>query len=53
MTINKSNLHGVKVYKSFNDFVKDLSQSLEKEHDKVHNEHKKQIRDAANKTKGP
>lgn len=52
--ITKSRLPGVKVFKSFKDFIKDLSQSLEKEHHLVHNEHKRQVKELSKKavTKG-
>lgn len=39
----KSKLPGVKAYKGFGDFIKDLSQNLEKEHTFVHNEHKRSM----------
>lgn len=40
---SKPNLHGIKTFKSFNDFIKDLSQKLEKEHTRVHNDHVKSM----------
>jgi hypothetical protein len=49
MTV-KSKLPGVKIYKSFEDFIKDISQSLEKEHNFVHSAHKRQVRDLTDKT---
>lgn len=45
----KSKLPGVKTYKSFGDFIKDISQSLEKDHNFVHNEHKKQLKELVKK----
>lgn len=48
MTV-KSKLPGVKIYKSFEDFVKDLSQSLEKDHNFVHSEHKRQLKELVKK----
>jgi hypothetical protein len=38
--ITKTGLPGVKIYKSFRDFIKDLSSSLEKEHALVHKSNK-------------
>ena len=39
--IKKIALPGTTIYKSFGDFVKELSHSLEKEHFITHNAHKK------------
>jgi len=48
--ITKSKLPGVKIYKGFESFIKDLSQSLEKEHALVHNDYKRQLKDLVKKT---
>lgn len=49
----KKDMHGIKVYKSFKSYLKELSSSLEKEHTTIHNEHVRKIREAAkNVTKG-
>lgn len=41
--VTKPKLPGVRIFKGFGDFIKDLSQNLEKEHTFVHNEHKRSM----------
>jgi hypothetical protein len=47
--ISKSKLRGVKVFKTFHDYVKDIAQIMERQHDLVHNSYRQQLIDAAKK----